>query len=154
MHFDLLANRPEHAETVAGWLCSEWGDGKPESKDRLADALRARMSVISLPMHLLALEGDHAVGFIALKLHEMDNYPEREYWLGSLYVPASERGRGIGGALIEELIRRSSAHAVTLLSLQTERLDGGFYCRYGWKAVERANSRGDEILVMERRIEQ
>jgi predicted N-acetyltransferase YhbS len=105
-------------------------------------------------MHLLALEGEAVVGFVALKLHELDSYPDREHWLGSLYVPVTKRGCGIGGALIEEVILRSRAHGVTLLSLQTERLDGGIYRRYGWEDVERTYSRGDEVLIMERRIRQ
>ncbi len=153
MHFELLANFPEHAETVAGWLCSEWGDSTPRSRDQLANALRARMSLSSLPMHLLAFDGVAVVGFVALKLHEMDSYPDRKHWLGSLYVPVTKRGCGIGGALIEEVILRSRAQGVTLLSLQTERLDGGLYRRYGWEDVERTYSRGDEVLVMERKIE-
>jgi hypothetical protein len=67
MHFELLADFPEHAETVAGWLCSEWGDSTSSSRDQLANALRARMSVSSLPMHLLALDEEAAIGFVALK---------------------------------------------------------------------------------------
>lgn len=153
MNFELLASFPEHTETVAEWLCNEWGDSKPRSRDQLASALRARMSFGSLPMHLLALDGGKLVGFVALKLHEMDCYPEREHWLGSLYVPVAKRGYGIAGALIEEVVLRSRSHGVTLLSLQTERLDGGLYRRYGWEDVERTYSRGDEVLVMERKIQ-
>jgi GNAT superfamily N-acetyltransferase len=104
-------------------------------------------------MHIVAIEGTVAVGFVVLKLHEMDSYPDREHWLGSLFVPASERGRGIGGALIEEVILRCKEHGVILLSLQTERLDGGLYRRYGWEDVERTDSRGDQVLLMEREID-
>lgn len=105
-------------------------------------------------MHLLAIDGESVIGFVALKLHEMDSYPDREHWMGSLYVPVEKRGRGIGGALIKEVILRGRAHGVTLLSLQTERLDGGLYRRYGWEDVGRTYSRGDEVLVMERKIQQ
>ena len=154
MNFELLARCPEHADTIAGWLCGEWGDSTPQSRNQLAEALRSRMSIDSLPMHLVALDRGEAVGFVALKLREMDSYPDREHWLGSLFVPVAERGRGIGGALIEEVIMRSKAHGVTLLSLQTEHLDGGLYRRYGWEDVERTDSRGDHVLVMERKIDQ
>ena len=154
MNFELLARCPEHTETIAGWLCDEWGDSTTQSRQQLATSLRARMSEDSLPMHLVALERKEAVGFVALKLHEMDSYSDREHWLGSLFVPISERGRGIGGALIEEVILRSKVHRVTLLSLQTERLDGGLYRRYGWEDVELTDSRGDQVLVMERETDQ
>lgn len=110
------------------------------------------MSADSLPMHLLALENGVPVGFGALKLHEMDAYPDREHWLGSLFVPPGMRGRGIGSALIDEIVRRVPAHGVSLLSLQTERLDGGIYRRHGWVGVERTCAKGDEVLIMERRI--
>jgi len=154
MTFELLARCPEHAETVADWLCGEWGDSTPQSRNQLANALRARMSEEFLPMHLLALDAGEVVGFVALKLHEMDSYPDREHWLGSLFVPGPERGRGIGGALIEEVILRSKVYGVTLLSLQTKRLDGGLYRRYGWEEVERTHSKGGRVLVMEREIDQ
>ena len=151
--FDLLANHPEHVGLVAPWLFGEWGDAaRGQSSEQLEAGLRSRISTNSLPMHLLAMKGGVPIGFAALKLHEMGEFPQREHWLGSLFVLPEDRGLGIGGALIEEIVRRASERGVGLLSLQTERLDGGVYRHLGWVAVEKFRSRGDEVLIMERRI--
>lgn len=153
MTIDLLANHPGCVGTVAAWLVREWGDPQdPTAVETLTAALRSRMSHDALPMHLLAIEDGQAAGFIALKLWEMDHDPDREHWLGSLFVPAERRGRGIGSALIEELLQRCPRHRVTRLSLQTERLDGGLYLRHGWTPVGNILSHGDEVLIMERRL--
>lgn len=153
MRFELLADHPELTGLIARWLFSEWGDpALGQSPKQLAERLRSRMSRDSLPMHLIAFDDAVPVGFVALKLYELDSYPDRKFWLGSLFVPPEERGRGIGGALINEVIRRCPAHGVDHLSLQTERLDGGIYRRHGWTEVEKCVSRGDEVLIMERQI--
>lgn len=151
MCFTLLSETPQHLRTVAQWLFGEWGDpARGHSLEQLVDRLSSRMSLDSLPMHLLALEQAKPVGFVALKLYEMESYPERKYWLGSLYVPPEKRGHGIASALIEELVNRAYTYRVACLSLQTERLDGGLYSRHGWQPVETAISHGDRVLVMER----
>ncbi len=151
MRIELLKDFPEHVDVIARWLNSEWG--KPESGDdekQLASRLRSRMSHDSLPMHLIALEGSVPVGFIALKLYEMDSHPDREHWLGSLFVPLEHRGRGIGHALIREIIHRSQSFAINRLSLQTKRLDGGLYSQHGWIGVEKFNTGSEDVLIMER----
>lgn len=153
VHFELLAARPQDVRLVAAWLFSEWGDpAKGHSVEQLAEKLRSKISLAALPMHLLAIQQGTPVGFVALKLFEMGSYPEREHWLGSLFVPSAERGYGIGSALIEEVIRRAQNHRVSKLSLQTENLSGGLYLKHGWKPVEQIESDGDQVLVMERDI--
>lgn len=153
MTIDLLANHPRFVGTVAAWLVHEWGDPQdPAAVETLTAALRSRMSLDDLPMHLLAIEDGQAVGFIALKLWEMDHDPDREHWLGSLFVPPAHRGRGIALALIDELLKRCPRHRVTRLSLQTPRLDGGLYLRHGWTPVGQILSRGDQVLIMERHL--
>lgn len=120
------------------------------SAENLADGLRSRMSTDGLPMHVIAIRGDKVVGFGALKLREMKICEDREHWLGSLYVPPEQRGRGIASGLIEEIVRRGRERGVTFLSLQTERLDGGLYSKIGWTSVEKVHYKGLEVLVMER----
>lgn len=150
---DFLANHPQHLPTVAKWLFDEWGD--PANEQWIENAIKSIgkvMSNDSLPVHLLALENDVPVGFIALKFREMPEYPEREHWLGSLYVIHEARGRGIGSALIKEVLKYAEHYNIPKLSLQTEWLDGGVYKSFGWKPVEIVSppSHGLKVLVMER----
>ena len=154
MQFALLAEFPDHVKTVSNWLFDEWGDpSQGHSPSRLSQRLHSRISMNSLPQHILALEDGEPVGFVVIKLFEMEEYPEREHWLGSLFVPLDKRGSGIGSALISEVIRRCDDHGISRLSLQTEELSGGIYRRHGWSDVEEITSRGDRVLVMERHLE-
>ena len=154
MRFALLAELPQHIGTVAEWLFNEWGDSSQgQSSAKLASRLSERMSLSELPMHILALCEESPVGFAAIKLNEMDEYPDRRHWLGSLYVLHERRQQGIGSALVEEVIRRSEFYNIDCLSLQTEHVTGGLYGRFGWTEVEKITSEGDEILVMERLAE-
>ena len=41
--------------------------------------------------------------FAQLKRREMDIYPEREFWLGGVFVSPDTRGQGIGSALCGQI---------------------------------------------------
>ncbi|MCC5807863.1 MAG: GNAT family N-acetyltransferase [Opitutales bacterium] len=151
LEFQLLAERPDAVLTVANWLHGEWGqEVEGSSPEKLAEGIVSRVSVDQFPMHVIAIQGNEIVGFGALKIRVMKIYEDREHWLGSLVVPGEHRGKGIGSALINEIVRRGRERGVSLLSLQTEELDGGLYSKLGWKPVEQVNYRGIEVLVMER----
>ena len=87
-----------------------------------------------------------------LKYREMDIYPDREHWLGGVYVPTSHRGREVGSRVVERVVEKARSLEVPTLHPQTDRLDGGLYRRLGWKEPERVSYRGREVLVMERRL--
>jgi predicted N-acetyltransferase YhbS len=84
----------------------------------------------------------------------MDIYPDREHWLGGVYVPTMYRDRRVGSRVVENVVERARLLNVSTLHLQTERLDGGMYGRLGWKEAERVTYRGREVLVMERTLVQ
>ena len=90
------------------------------------------------------------VGSAELKFREMDIYPEREFWLGGVFVAPGARGNKIGSALAKKTARIAYALRVKKLSLQTERQDGGLYSYLGWKAVEQVHHHGRDVLVMEK----
>jgi GNAT superfamily N-acetyltransferase len=101
-------------------------------------------------MYLLAIEGEIVVGCGALKMREMEIYPEREHWLGNVYVTPGRRGQGVASRLVEAVVVASPRFGVSVLSLQTERPDGGLYAKLGWQHVERVWFLGREVTVMER----
>lgn len=151
VEYQLLAERPDAVLIIANWLHGEWGhEVEGSSAEKLAEGIGARMSIDRFPMHVIAIQGDDVVGFGALKIREMKIYQHREHWLGSLFVPVQHRGKGIASGLIEEIVRRGQERGVSLLSLQTEQLEGGLYLRSGWKPVEQVHYRGLDVLVMER----
>ena len=94
------------------------------------------------------------MGVAQLKFHEMDIYPEKEHWLGGVYVPVEHRGKGIGTQLIRQALRIACTLGVPTLFLQTEELGGGLYASLGWVPVARANNRGLDVLVMEKTLDE
>ena len=151
MQYQLLADRPEAIPVVARWLYEEWGRTiEGNTVEKACERLRHRVSRDHLPLHVLAVENGAVVGFAALKIREIDVYPDREHWLGSVYVPPEHRGRGIASFLIQTVVSMAFRYGVSMLSLQTEREDGGLYRKHGWVPVERIHYHGVDVTVMER----
>jgi len=94
------------------------------------------------------------MGVAELKFHEMDIYPEKEHWLGGVYVPVEHRGKGIASRLIRQAVRIARTLGVPTLYLQTEKLEGGLYASLGWVPVAQANNRGLDVLVMEKTLDE
>jgi GNAT superfamily N-acetyltransferase len=151
MRLQPLATRTEAIPLVARWLYEEWGHRREgNSYEGTCQRLTAAAANDGLPMYLLAVEGETVVGCGALKLREMETYPKREHWLGSVYVKPAWRGHGIASRLVEAVVAVSPRFGVSVLSLQTERPDGGLYAKLGWRPVERVWFHGTEVTVMER----
>ena len=101
---------------------------------------------------VIAQEENKLIGAAQLRFHEMDIYPDREHWLGGVYVEASSRGQGVAERLIGAIINKAKALGVTSLNLQTEDKSGGLYTKLGWQAVEQVTYHGIKVLVMEKSI--
>lgn len=153
MKFEFLADRPDALELVARWYYEEWGRGNPESSvEIIARKISMSMNSGELPCLVLAVDKMHVLGVVELKYREMAIYPDKEHWLGGLFVPPAHRGRSIGAKLVEHAIDLAEQCGVKKLYLQTEQLDGGIYACLGWRPLERVNNKGIEVLVMERDI--
>jgi GNAT superfamily N-acetyltransferase len=149
----LLADHLEEAGRVARWYFEQWGRRRPENTvSTTLDRVQSYGNRDCIPLMLLALHGTAAIGAATLKIREMDMFPEREHWLGGVYVDAAYRSRSVASRLIEDIVSIASGLGVHVLHLQTERLDGGLYARLGWVPRERVLSGGVEVLVMDRTI--
>ena len=148
IHF--LADRPDALPLVAGWLYTEWGRRDPgNSPEATAERLAAELSRDRLPIVVVAAYNGVVVGTAALKLHELrDRFPELRHWLGGVYVSADARGHGIAGALVRHVEQLAVDRGITVLHLQTERLDGGLYARLGFQPIEQIKHRGIDVMVM------
>jgi len=148
IHF--LADRPDALPLVAGWLYNEWGHHNPaNSLATVVAGLTAELNNDGLPIQVVAVLDGAVVGTAALKLHELrDRFPELRYWLGGVYVSADARGHGIAGALVRHVEQLAIDRGITVLHLQTERLDGGLYARLGFQPIEQIKHRGIDVMVM------
>ena len=154
MRFEFLADRPEARELVAHWYYEEWGRWNPTSSiEGISKKLLLSMNRDKVPLIVLAIDRDDVVGAAELKYREMDVYPDKEHWLGGLFVAPKYRGAAVGEQLIHKILSISSRLGIKKIHLQTERLDGGIYTRLGWKPLEQIGNKGVKVLVMERDVD-
>lgn len=154
MRFALLADCPEAIPQIASWYFDQWGHlrqdiGLGDIEKRLQGSLKQD----ELPLVILAVENERILGVAELKLREMKIYPEKEHWLGGVYVPVEHRGKGVASQLIRQALRIARDLGVSTLFLQTEMLGGGLYASLGWNPIELVNYRGLDVLVMEKNLE-
>lgn len=145
-----LAECPQALPTVAQWYYDHWGYEKlGNTIEKEIDNLRAYLNTDCIPLIILGVEKGKVIGAAQLKYHEMTIYPDKEYWLGGVYVSEAYRGRGVAAQIIGRIIEIARSLKVSRLYLQTEQLDGGLYRRLGWRPVEQVNYNGHDVTVME-----
>ena len=105
-----------------------------------------------IPLMVLAIENENVIGVAQLKYREMDIYPEREHWLGGVFVEEAKRHRGAASAIVRKVISIAEELNVEVLHLQTVARDGGLYRKLGWKPVETVHYRNETVLVMEKNM--
>lgn len=149
MKFVYLADLPEAIPVIAKWYFDQWGrqhevKSLEESKEMLTDYLNRE----KIPLMILAKKEKEILGAIQLKYYEMDIYPQKEHWLGGVFVPEQHRGKKIAEKLVLEAAKVAMKLEVKTLFLQTEKLNGGLYKRLGWNLVEKTKYRNKPVLVM------
>jgi len=154
MQFDFLADRRKAIPTIASWYREEWGFRlRGDTLETSIERLSRYLNRDKIPFILVATTEENIIGCAQLKYREMaDQFPEKEHWIGGVFVAPEYRDKGLGARIIEETVTRAKANLVSTLHLQTERLDGGLYLRLGWQPVVQVNNHGLEVLVMERHI--
>jgi len=153
LRFQNLAARPDAVPLVAEWYFGEWGHLNPAATpEKIAARLFASMNRDAIPLVVLAVMGDEVIGSAEIKYREMTIYPEKEHWLGGVFVVPEHRGKGVAARLIDAVVNSARVLGVDVLHIQTERLDGGLYPKLGWQRTEQICYRGLDVLVMEREL--
>ena len=134
---------------LAHTLIREFGTHYPDwTVDQAADELAAHGP---LPMSLIALDGDVALGCASLlDDDEVTGWVDR-IWLGNVVVLGTERGRGIGAALVDAIERYAASMGFPELHLVTSTAID-WYERRGWTALGVADVHGHAMTVMRRAL--
>lgn len=153
MKLEYLADHPELLPTVAQWYFEEWGYlSEEKTLEQDIQRLQIYQNKDKVPLMLLAIQDGELLGAAQLKFREMSIYPEKEHWVGGVYVAEAHRGKGIARQILVALIAIAKSLKIETLYLQTEHLDGGLYGRMGWMPIEQVNYRGIDVLVMKKSI--
>lgn len=154
MRFEYLADRHDAIPIIGRWYRKEWGFRlRGETEEESIERLTGYLNRDEMPFILVATNEENILGSAQLKYREMaDIFPEKEHWIGGVFVAPEYRGKGLGSRIAEEIAIRAPSYGVRSLHLQTERLDGGLYLQLGWQPVVQVTNHGMEVLVMERNV--
>jgi GNAT superfamily N-acetyltransferase len=154
VEFAFLADRVDAVPVIARWYFEQWGHlVEGDSVERTRERIEGYMNRDEIPFILVATSDDDLVGAAQLRYREMPQmFPDKEHWLGGVYVAASHRGQGYGSQIVEQIVAIAPTFGVKTLHLQTEALDGGLYARLGWTRSAQVTSHGLDVLVMEQRL--
>lgn len=149
MRFEYLADHPDLVPQVIAWWHTIWVDRMGPDIEALEQQLLESLHKDQLPIHILAMKQGQAVGTAVLKMQELAGmFPDKQFWLGSVFVDAPHRGELIASELTQQVIDLARARGLPHLYLQTVNLSGGLYSQLGWRPVERFYYRGIETLLM------
>lgn len=148
----LLADHPTATADLQRLLESEWPDYYgPEGPGDAAADLAAFASRDALPIGVVALHQDAAIGVAALKAASIDECAQYAPWAAAALVAPAWRRRGVGAQLIlalEALARRRGDAALytgtaTAISLMH---------RLGWEYLQTAQQGGEAVAVFRKRL--
>ena len=125
-----LADHIDVLPTLADWYRKEWEPyyGIDGPGDALAD-LESRCNRDSLPVGLVALEGDLVKGVAALDLDEATNLTPS---VVGLLVAAEYRGQGVAARLLESATNLADRLGYSRVYISTTTL-GDHLLRTGWR---------------------
>jgi GNAT superfamily N-acetyltransferase len=153
LNFEYLVDRQDAIPIVARWYFEEWGQTVPGNSIRQTiDRISGKLNRDKAPLHILAVEDEKVLGVAQFKTYEMDIYPDKKFWLGSLFVSPVFRGKGVGSALANKIAITAEGFGVEELYLQTEALDGGLYRHIGWHLIETIVYKDVHVAVMLRKL--
>jgi N-acetylglutamate synthase-like GNAT family acetyltransferase len=148
IRIELLADFPEHVETLARWCHGQWGFIHPDDTlDARTARLRERLGREGVPSVYVALSGGTLLGSASLVNHDLASRADLSPWLASLYVAPESRRRGVGEMLVGRVVARARELRYASLYLYTFDHES-YYARRGWTTIGNAEVAGRAIAIM------
>lgn len=149
MKLEPLAGHRHLVEAIASTLHRAWGSLPPwEDETRIAARLQAGASESAWPHTVVALDDNGvwtATG--SLKLNELPAHPDKQHWLGEIFVVPEHRGQGLGSHLTRLLCEYAFLNGATKLFLYTPDQQA-LYARLGWKEECKDTVDGELVSIM------
>ncbi|QZN97256.1 GNAT family N-acetyltransferase [Symbiopectobacterium purcellii] len=144
-----LHDNPARIAGVAALLYAEWSAfPRWSSTPAIESAIRQRgvATTRAFSLGMFAHDG-HAVATASIIRYELDDCPEREYWLGEVVTAPSQRGKGLATALVNACVARCQQQGIEMLYLYTPDKHA-LYARMGWQPLEQRHVAGESVTVM------
>lgn len=148
-----LADEKRFIPTIAQWYFSEWGHLMPPSKsvvDIEKKVTTMAQSRQALPLTFVLHNQDKLVAVAELKFHENSHYPDYEHWLGGVFVPPDERGKGYSTIILEHAFAHAKTQGIPSLYLQCEQYNVDLYVKHDFDVIHKMNDKGVKKVIMMR----
>lgn len=151
MGFDIkrLPDDPSLPASIAKLQFEFWGllTGH-SSADAYEQFLREAARSTRLPAVLVAMDGEGFLGSVNLLASEMTTRPALSPWMAQLFVVDSERGRGVGNALVRASIDCATKLGFRRTYLYTSGTLPAYYASLGWRPIEKVEYLGNMRTIM------
>ncbi|MDN6019776.1 MAG: GNAT family N-acetyltransferase [Enterobacterales bacterium] len=98
------------------------------------------------------VEDGQLLGTASVIVHELDDRPERKFWLGEVFTPPEHRGKGVGSALTKACVAHAQEQGIKQLYLYTPDQQS-LYLKLGWQEIEKREVSGEWVSVMSLNID-
>ena len=130
----LLADHRDTLAPLAAAYERQWPEWYGVHGDAIED-LRARSRRTGLPVGLVALEQDVAIGALAIAETSVPTHPHLSPWLVGFWVEASRRNRGIGAQLVLSACDHARRQGIARLYVAAAAASG-LFAREGWSVID------------------
>jgi len=140
-----IRKHPEWLERAVDYFSSRWNIDRQLYFDSINDSLTTDKA---LPRWYLMVREDNIIGGFGLIDNDFmvrtDLYP----WMCALYIEPAERGKQLGGKLLEQSRLEAALLGFNKVYLNTDHV--GYYEKYGWSYIGSfAHQSGTDARVYE-----
>lgn len=143
-----LLDIPDEISTLVGWIRREWPD--PREEAAVEQRLCGRKVRGQLPVALVAMKKEVAVGFVSLVHYEKGETAGQPHWIDALFVTEPLRKQGLGSLLLRAAENRGRQMGIHRLHALTDRVS--LYRRAGWSPISGTPTGAEEDVVMEKKL--
>ncbi len=130
-----LADRPDLAPIVAGWIWHEWSRHSGFAFEQTLEYVDRSSRRQNIPQSFVILLDGEPVGTSSLVAADLKERPNLTPWMASVFVIPEQRRKGHVISLIEAVESAAVTAGVATLWLHTDTAER-IYAKAGWRTVE------------------
>ncbi|SBS25637.1 Acetyltransferase (GNAT) family protein [Marinomonas spartinae] len=153
LEVSFLADQKHFIPTIAQWYFSEWGYLMPPGKSAVDvenKVTTMAQSRRAFPLTFVLHDKETLLAVAELKFHEHSGYPDYQHWLGGVYVPPAERGKGYSSVILTHAFAHAKTQEIPSLYLQCEQHNITLYLKHEFAVLHTIQDKGVNKAIMVR----
>lgn len=136
-----LSGQPEIKERAAQWFHEKWQIPLEAYLESMEECFTGKGPV---PQWYVAVEDDRVIGGMGVIENDFHDRKDLAPNVCAVYTEEDRRGRGVAGALLNDVCEDMKQRGIDTLYLLTDH--DSFYERYGWEFLCMAQGDGEEEM--------